>query len=220
MVSDANNQSHGCAGNHTLSVPTDLVQLGHVSGAYGIKGWLRIQPYSDHADTLFQCKKWWLQSPAAQSGAGDLSSLSQTQCHHIQQVKAHGAQLVAQFASIHDRTQAEQLKGSSVWVSRQDFSPADHNEYYWVDLLGCQVYGRDEAGQPWLIGEVSHMMDNGAHGIMRVSQLQQLPKGQLQPLTDRKGRPKEILIPFVDAHLLSVDLSAKQIFTNWPLELA
>src|SRR5690625_7482846 len=98
MVSDHSHQSHGSANANTLSAPSDLVQLGHVSGAYGIKGWLRIQAYSEHADTLLQCKNWWLQSPAAHHSAGDLLSASPTnpQHHRIQTVREQGKQLVAQ----------------------------------------------------------------------------------------------------------------------------
>jgi len=222
MVSDHSHQSHGSANANTLSAPSDLVQLGHVSGAYGIKGWLRIQAYSEHADTLLQCKNWWLQSPAAHHSAGDLLSASPTnpQHHRIQTVREQGKQLVAQVVGITDRTHAEQKKGSTVWVSRQEFSPADANEYYWVDLLGCEVYGQDAAGKPWYVGRVTHMMDNGAHGVMQVTRRQQLPDGQSQPMHDRKGRPLEVLIPFVDAHVLSVDLQAQKILTNWPVELA
>src|SRR5690625_848150 len=104
MVSDHSHQSHGSANANTLSAPSDLVQLGHVSGAYGIKGWLRIQAYSEHADTLLQCKNWWLQSPAAHHSAGDLLSASPTnpQHHRIQTVREQGKQLVAQVVGYDD----------------------------------------------------------------------------------------------------------------------
>ncbi|MBJ7264933.1 MAG: ribosome maturation factor RimM, partial [Burkholderiaceae bacterium] len=30
--------------------PQDLVDLGRVVSAYGIKGWIKLQPFSAHAD--------------------------------------------------------------------------------------------------------------------------------------------------------------------------
>ena len=37
-----------------MAVPQDLVLVGHVTGAYGIRGWVRIRPYSSDADALLQ----------------------------------------------------------------------------------------------------------------------------------------------------------------------
>ena len=43
-----------------MAAPPDLVALGVVRGAYGVKGWLRIAPYADGA-VLLQQRSWWLQ---------------------------------------------------------------------------------------------------------------------------------------------------------------
>ena len=41
-------------------LPTDAVLLGHISGAFGIKGWIKVHPYSGQADALLHTQKWWL----------------------------------------------------------------------------------------------------------------------------------------------------------------
>ena len=38
--------------NVQLPIPGDLVEVGHVSGAYGIRGWVRVHPYSAEAEAL------------------------------------------------------------------------------------------------------------------------------------------------------------------------
>src|SRR5690625_6567919 len=44
-------------------VPHDLVELGHVMSAFGVRGWIKIRPYTDGFDTLVQAKQWWLKAP-------------------------------------------------------------------------------------------------------------------------------------------------------------
>ena len=46
-----------------VSVPSDLVTVGYISGAYGIQGWVRVKPYSADADALLGAKTWWLDKP-------------------------------------------------------------------------------------------------------------------------------------------------------------
>ncbi|MFY4842905.1 hypothetical protein ACOTWI_11390, partial [Aliarcobacter butzleri] len=75
-----------------------LVLVGHVTGAYGINGWIRIQPYSTDADALLSVKTWWVSKP-------DMHDVD------IMQVKDHGDGIVARLVGIADRNVAESLKG-------------------------------------------------------------------------------------------------------------
>lgn len=194
--------------------PEDLVELGRVSGAYGIQGWIRVHPYSTDSSTLTDVAFWWLKAPAPVSGAGVWSSPKRVK---VQNSRVHGSAIVARLDTISDRNQAETLKGLTVWVSRADFPPLEHEEYYWVDLIGCHLYG-DADGQPALIGEVVGVMDNGAHGVLRVARATLADDGVLVFQNDAKGRPVEVLVPFVAAHVHTVDLKNKQLHSNWPVD--
>ncbi|MEY4022207.1 MAG: ribosome maturation factor RimM, partial [Pseudomonadota bacterium] len=35
-----------------IPVPDDLVLVAHVTGAYGLAGWVKLKPYSDDAGAL------------------------------------------------------------------------------------------------------------------------------------------------------------------------
>lgn len=194
--------------------PEDLVELGRISGAYGIKGWVRIRPYSSDSDTLLTVRQWWLKPPAPRPEAGGFASARLVK---VANSRVHGDVVVARLDSMDDRDQAEALKGCTVWVSRADFPPLETNEYYWVDLVGCRLYG-DDNGQSVLIGEVAGVMDNGAHGILRVARGRAAADGQIEYLVDAKGRRLESLVPFVAAHVHTVDLDNKQLFSNWPID--
>jgi 16S rRNA processing protein RimM len=173
------------------AVPDDLVLVGHISGAYGIQGWVRIRPYSVDADALLHAKTWWLDKPV----------LRDVEMMHA---KIHGEDVVAQLMGVADRDAAEALKGATVQVRRSHFPPLGDDEFYWVDLLGLVV--ENLAGES--LGMVADLMDNGAHPILRVQAAE----------PDETGKRKEWLIPFVDQFVKTVDQQEKKITVDWGLD--
>ncbi|WP_211097362.1 MULTISPECIES: ribosome maturation factor RimM [Oxalobacteraceae] len=174
-----------------MTIPDDLVLVGYVAGAYGIKGWVRIRPYSSDADALLHAKTWWLDKPALR----DVDMM---------QAKIHGEDVVAQLMGVADRDAAEALKGAAVQVRRSHFPPLSDDEFYWIDLIGLSV----ENLQGESLGTVADLMDNGAHPILRV----------LEPVTPGGDKPQEHLIPFVDQFVKTVDQSARKITVDWGLD--
>jgi len=175
-----------------MPIPDDLVLVGYVSGAYGIQGWVRIKPYSAEADALLHAKTWWVDKPVLR----DVDPM---------QVKSHGGDVVAQLMGVADRNTAEALKGAAVQIRRSHFPALSNDEFYWVDLIGATV----ENLQGETLGTVGDLMDNGAHPILRVA----VPR-----LPDAKDNAHEILIPFVDQFVKSVDQAAKKITVDWGLD--
>lgn len=166
--------------------------VGYVSGAYGLNGWVRIKPYSADADALLHAKTWWLDKPDFH----DVDML---------QAKIHSGDVVAQLMGVAGRDAAEALKGAAVQVSRSYFPPLSDGEFYWVDLIGLSV----ENLQGESLGLVTDLMDNGAHPILRVA-VQQTPEpGKAQ---------QELLIPFVDQFVKTVDQKVKKITVDWELD--
>jgi 16S rRNA processing protein RimM len=127
---------------------------------------------------------------------------------------------VADLEHVGDRDLAESMRGYTVHVSRQFFPKAQADEFYWVDLVDCYVFSAAQ-----LVGVVLEVVDNGAHAILRVQRMtlagDQTPSIEHMPQVtlDAKGRPEEILVPFVAAHVQHVDIVARRIETDWPLDL-
>ncbi len=170
-----------------IPVPDDLVLVAHVSGAYGIAGWVRLKPYSSEADALLSAKTWWLDRPSLR----DVDVI---------QVRTQGEDVVAHIMGVEDRNAAEALRGATVQVRRAHFPPLGDNEFYWVDLIGHAVVNL--AGET--LGEVAGLIDNGAHPILRVS----VPSQGTE-------KAQELLIPFVDRFVSTVDQTAKVITVDW-----
>ena len=108
--------------------------------------------------------------------------------------------MVASVRDISDRSAAEALRGARIFVPRSSFPTAGSDEFYWVDLIGLQVFNRDGV----LLGEVAGLIDNGAHSVLQVAW---------------RSRPApERLIPFVAAYVDQVDLAARRIDVDWGLD--
>ena len=194
-----------------FSAPDDLVTVGHVTGAYGIQGWIRVRPYSSEADALLNAKTWWLEKSGQPKQDVD-----------VMQSKGHSGDVVARLTGVADRNAAEAMKGTVVSISRKHFPALDDNEFYWVDLIGSAV----ENLQGEQLGVVSDMMDNGAHPILVVKAPVQETAPALQPQPAADAKPKkgakeksaalpELLIPFVDQFVKTVQQSEKKIIVDW-----
>lgn len=198
-----------------VEAPADLVELGRIASAYGVRGWVKIQPHSSRAQVLLAAKTWWLKAPAPVGSAGVLPSAFVS--IDIEACRPQGSAVVAQFNGLSDRDHAEAMKGHTVWVPRADFPAADADEYYWVDLIDCLLFG-DHDGQSVLIGKVVEVVDNGAHALLRVARATVGVNGDLVLMHNDKGRAIEVLVPFVSAHVHTVDLANKRLESNWPVE--
>ena len=71
---------------------------------------------------------------------------------------------------------------------------------------------------PCLLGRVDQVLDNGAHAVLQVALGAADADGVFQPVNDAKGRPRQVLVPFVAAHVQHVDLQARRIDSDWPLD--
>ena len=103
-----------------------------------------------------------------------------------------------------DRNQAEALKGARIFVPRSSFPTAGTDEYYWVDLLGLDVFNREGVA----LGQVKDLMSTGPQTVLVLTQL-----------SEETDKPAiERMIPFVAAFVDNVDLPARKITVDWQLD--
>lgn len=134
-------------------------------GAYGVKGWMHVQPHSAQADALRSSHHWWLLGEPARR-------------FEVTAVRRHGAALVAKGRDCETPEQAEALRGLRVAVSRAEFPPAGEGEVYWVDLIGARVVNRSGVE----LGVVGEVRSNGAQELLEVRRDDAV---LLVPLVDR-----------------------------------
>jgi 16S rRNA processing protein RimM len=192
------------AGIEEEQAPADAIEVGTISGAWGIKGAVRVAPSATDPAALLHARTWWLQ-PASHGTlrGGALGSTRVT----VTSARRHGDAVVAMLEGIDDRTAAQALSQQVVRVPRTAFPEAGRDElgreaYYWVDLIGCRVVNR----QGELLGSVIGLVDTGVHEVLRVG-------GDATA-----AHPVERLIPFVQAYVDEVSLDERRIVVDWGLD--
>ena len=133
--------------------PPDLVELGTVRGAYGVKGCVRIGLFGSDGTVLLNALDWWLRK------AGAIWRVKPTGR------RRHASDLLGKWADCDSKEAADGLKGASVAVPRSAFPPLGESESYWVDLPGCRVVDRDGND----LGEVTGLRENAGGQWLEVS---------------------------------------------------
>lgn len=132
-----------------------MVVMGRVADAYGIQGWLKIQPYTAEPDSLTEFRTWWL---------GD-EDKGWRELDVLQSALHGGKSVVAQVMGCHDRSAAEKYKGWLVAVPRNRLPQPAEDEYYWSDLVGLEVVNESGAR----LGVVDTLQDTGANQVLCVA---------------------------------------------------
>lgn len=181
------------------ALPVDAVEVGRILGAWGIKGAIKVKPFAADPQALFSSKRWYLQPNDAPRPPGAKPLQAVPPLLRVVQAKEQGDGVVATLHDLDDRDAAQALAGARIFVPRASFPTPDANEFYWVDLIGLAVLDR----QGLDMGKVTGLLETGPHCVLRV-----------RP-ADAEAEADEILIPFVDAYIDSVDLPGRRILVDW-----
>lgn len=187
------------------------MEVGKVVDAWGVKGGIKVAPFSSDPQALFGTKRWFLLPPttlapkpvAARPGAAAPSiSSSHPRLLRVRTAREQGDVIVATIDGMDDRTAAEAIKGGRIFVSRASFPTPEEDEYYWVDLIGLDVVNL--SAQP--LGRVVGLLETGPHCVLRCQ------------YDGEDGQSAERLIPFVDAFIRRVSLAERLIEADWGLD--
>lgn len=183
-------------------LPDDAIEVGRILDAWGVKGWLKILPHSTDPEALFSATSWFLQAPDPKFRPG-FSAFSGTVTIKVDEVKTHSDSVVAKIAGLDDRTAAEALRGTRIFLPRSGFPAASKDEYYWVDLIGLEVVNREGLA----LGCVRDLMATGPQSVLCVEYTTSQPDG-ISATCER-------MIPFVSAYVDAVDIAGKRITVDW-----
>lgn len=183
-------------GLEAAELPADAIEVGRIADAWGIKGWFKVLSHSADPEALFASKIWFLlpteKGPKTFAGVVKLS---------VKEAKLHSGTVVASAYQVDDRTAAEALRGSRIFVARSSFPPAEKDEYYWVDLIGLEVINREGIA----LGKVKELLSTGAQTVLVMD-------------FEQDGKVLERMIPFVAVYIDDVDLKARRILVDWQPE--
>ena len=130
----------------------DLVVMGFVRGAFGVRGWVKVQADTQYADSLFDYPTWWL------GRNGDWKPYT------FADGSAQPKGLVVKFDEVDDRDIAAAMRGMQIAIPREQLPAAAEDEYYWIDLIGLDVVNKEDI----VLGKVAELMETGANDVLVV----------------------------------------------------
>lgn len=175
----------------------ELLVVGKVVAAQGLKGELRILPLSDFPERFTRAGQRWLQRRDEAPRVVDLRG--------GRQLPGKGL-FVVRLADVDSREAAEALVGEQLLVRASDRPKLARGEFHLLDLVGTEVRLL-ETGE--VIGRVCDLIHAG-NDLLEVEQ-------------DTSSGPRRLLIPFVKAIVPEVHLSEGWVGITPPpglLELA
>lgn len=160
------------------------VLLGEIVGVHGIKGDVLVRAYTATPEGIADYGP-------LQDEAGKLMLVLR-----VRRATAKG--VVAHVDGIDDRTAAEALKGTKLFVDRTRLPAPAAEEYYHADLVGLDAV--TPAGDP--VGTVVAVVNYGASDLLEIR---------------TPGRRATELVPFTSVFVPTVDLAAGRLVVDMPI---
>ena len=129
---------------------TNKILIGKIVAPQGIRGEVRVQTYTASPNDF---QKFKVQS----------SKFKQNEFHFVRRLNPTSSVIVARVDGYPDRTAAESLRGTELFVSRADLPAPGDGEYYQADLIGFDVLRGGEK-----IGVVAGFQNFGAGDIIEL----------------------------------------------------
>ena len=126
------------------------VTVGRVSGVFGVKGWLKVQSYTEPRDNIVGFDVWTLRM----SGAERL--------FEVEDGQGQAGKVAAKLRGIDDPDRAREWVGADIVIERERLPKTQTDEFYWTDLEGLEV--RTTAGLT--LGRVAHLLATGANDVL------------------------------------------------------
>jgi 16S rRNA processing protein RimM len=130
--------------------PDPLICIGAIAGAHGVRGGVRIKPFTD--------------DPEAVAAYGAVSDESGDRRYELRLTGRAKGVVLAKLSGIETREAAEALKGLRLYVPRAALPPPDADEFYHADLVGLAVETMDGD----VFGNVHAVHDFGAGDLLEI----------------------------------------------------
>jgi 16S rRNA processing protein RimM len=138
--------------NDSADQNNGLLEIGKISGVFGIKGWVKVHSYTDPREGIVEYSPWHI------SQNGQWREIA------VLDGKAQGKTVIARLDGVDDCDQAMLLMGARIAIHPDQLESLTEDEYYWRDLIGLKVINTEGVD----LGIVEQMMETGANDVMLV----------------------------------------------------
>lgn len=129
---------------------TDLVCVGAVAGAFGVRGEVRLKSFTAEAEAI--------------ADYAPLMTEDGTRQFDVRVTRPIKNGLAARLSGITTKEEADALKGLRLFVPRDRLPDLSEDEFYHADLIGLEV--RDTGGT--VLGRVKSVQNHGATDLLEI----------------------------------------------------
>uniref|UniRef100_A0A0D9WJT6 RimM N-terminal domain-containing protein n=1 Tax=Leersia perrieri TaxID=77586 RepID=A0A0D9WJT6_9ORYZ len=188
----------------------EMVEVGYVSGAHGVRGDVLVAPRTDFPQLRFATPgKRWLRARAA--------GKQQVKEFELVSGRAHTGKKgwIVSFDGINTVDEARQIVGSAILVKAGDRPKMEEDEIYSLDLVGMRVIVKDTGK---LVGTVAQVFNFGAGDLLQVmvgdtEDIVSQPNSENQ---DPTPSGEHVWIPFAEDIVPDVDVESREMWITPP----
>ncbi len=162
----------------------EMVSVGIITGAHGVRGEVKLRSFT--AD------------PAAIASYSPLETAAGRKIE-IAKLRPRTDGFIATLRSVTDRTAAEALKGTELFIPRARLPEPGENQVYLRDLIGLAVWLKDGAK----LGDVVATPNYGAGDLLDIKV---------------EGRKDTVLIPITMDFVVETNVAAGKITVDLPVD--
>jgi 16S rRNA processing protein RimM len=167
----------------------DAIVVGKLGAPHGIKGWLKVNSFTDDPEGIFDFSPWLINR--------------QGKCETFEVVdwRRSGKGFIAKFEQINDRDMAMAYTHGEITVTESQIPELPQGEFYWRDLIGMSVV----TNKGYDLGKVDDLMETGSNDVLVVKANN----------NDGFGKTERLLPFLTDSVIENVDSDAKKITVDW-----
>ena len=128
---------------------TSELEIGQIVNTFGIKGEVKVKPFTDDIKRFDKLKKI------------NIEQKNSKKEYEIENIKYHKDMVILKLKGIDQIEQAELRRNSYLKIDRNEEEPLEENTYYIVDLLGLSVYTEEGI----LLGILDDIYNTGSNDI-------------------------------------------------------
>lgn len=131
----------------------ESILIGKIVNTHGIKGEVKVYPYTDDIDNLSKIKEVYFDEKLNDK-------------HKVKSCKIQKNMLIIKLEGINIVEEAAKLKDTNLYIIKEDISDIE-DTYYVEDLIGMDVI--DEKEQ--VIGTITYVFNTGANDVYEIKTL-------------------------------------------------
>jgi 16S rRNA processing protein RimM len=175
---------------------SDWVTVGRVRTVFGVKGWLKVESFTEPPENLLDYQDWRLKNSKGKNSpiALVLDGIEQRQ-----------NDILIHIDGIDNREDARIYANHLIQVQKTELPMLEDDEFYWHELEGLNVFQIDDSGRKqFKVGVVDSLLDTGANDVLLVKPDQATQKDT------------EVLIPYLPEQVVkNIDLAKGEMLVDW-----